>query len=86
MRGQGEVYFGSGPGCAGLVEVATQDRHAGSTYHTVLVTGNDLPGTVGNNGILPGATYYFEVVAITNSGVETDNNTGKCYSVTIPPS
>src|SRR5205807_2612989 len=56
LPGQGEVYFGSGPGCLGLVEVATGDLHAGTTHHEVVISGNDLPGTVGNNGILPGAT------------------------------
>jgi phospholipase C len=55
--GQGEVYFGSGPGCQGLVEVATRDAGTGTTDHRVLVQGNDLPGTVGDNGIVPGATY-----------------------------
>jgi hypothetical protein len=82
--GQGQVYFGSGPGCRGLVEVATNDLNSGGTEHTVVVTGNDLPGTVGDNGILPGATYSFEVVTITGRGVETDDNGGLCYSVTIP--
>jgi hypothetical protein len=84
--GQGEVYFGSGPGCSGLVEVATRDLHPGSTQHTVVVSGNDLPGTVGNNGILPGAAYVFEVITVTSSRVEVDNNSGNCYSVTIPTS
>jgi hypothetical protein len=83
--GQGEVYFGSGPGCVGLVEVATQDLHPGTTRHTVVITGNDLPGTVGNNGIIPGATYWFEVVTVTGSGVEVDTNKEQCYSVTVPP-
>jgi hypothetical protein len=82
--GQGMVYFGSGPGCLGLVEVATQDAGAGTTNHRVSVTGNDLPGTVGDNGIVPGTTYWYEVVTITKSGTETDNNGGKCYSVTVP--
>jgi hypothetical protein len=40
--GQGMVYFGSGPGCSGLVEVATRDAGAGTTNHRVLVVGNDL--------------------------------------------
>ncbi len=82
--GQGEVYFGSGPGCTGLVEVATQDRTAGTTTHTVHVTGNDMPGTVGDNGIQPGATYSYKVVTVTKSGTETDDNNGTCYSVTVP--
>ena len=68
----------------GLVEVATHDLHPGTTQHIVVVTGNDLPGTVGNNGILPGATYWFEVVAITSRGAEVDDNEGKCYRVMIP--
>jgi plastocyanin len=84
--GQGEVYFGSGPGCSGLVEVATQDLTPGSTTHTVQVTGNDLPGTVDDNGIQPGATYSFELVTVTNSGVQTDDNAGKCYSAIISSS
>lgn len=82
--GQGRVYFGSGPGCSGLVEVATQDLRSGTATHTVNVVGNDLPGTVGDNGIVPGATYWYEVVTITKSGEQIDNNGGKCYSVTIP--
>jgi hypothetical protein len=84
--GQSMVLFGSGPGCTGLVEVATRDMGTGTTNHNVIVTGNDLPGTVGNNGIQPGATYYFEVVTVSTSRQETDNNSGKCYSVTIPGS
>ena len=50
--GQGAVYFGSGPGCTGLVNVATRDSGAGTTSHTVVVMGNDLPGTVGDIGLL----------------------------------
>lgn len=84
--GQGEVYFGSGQGCTGLVEVGTRDQHAGTTSHTVTVSGNDLPGTVGDNGIQPGGTYNYELVTITSSGTEVDNNGGSCYSVTIPTS
>jgi hypothetical protein len=84
--GQGEVLFGSGPGCLGLVETATQDQGAGTTSHTVTVTGNDLPGTVGDNGIVPGATYWYETVTVIKSGTEVDNNGGRCYSVTIPKS
>jgi N-acetylneuraminic acid mutarotase len=82
--GQGEVYFGSGPDCLGLVEVATQDLHPGTAQHEVVVTGNDLSGTVGNNGILPGTTYWFETVTVTPSGMEVDNNNGQCYNVVIP--
>jgi hypothetical protein len=84
--GQGMVFFGSGPGCTGLVQVATRDLHSGTTEHTVVVTGNDLPGTVGNNGIQPGMTYSYEVVTVSSSGTEVNNNSGQCYSVTIPSS
>lgn len=84
--GQGMVYFGSGPGCTGLVEVGTRDAGAGTTSHQVLVLGNDLPGTVGDNGIIPGATYWYETATMTPSGVVIDNNGGKCYSVTVPSS
>jgi len=59
--GNGAVYFGPGPKCSGLVEVATQDSGAGTTSHRVLVSGNDLPGTVGNIGLTPGTTYSYEV-------------------------
>ncbi len=86
LPGRGEVRFGSGPGCFGLVETATQDRGAGTTTHIVKVTGNDLPGTVGDNGIVPGATYWYEAVTLAPSGTVVDNNGGKCYSVTIPTS
>jgi phospholipase C len=84
--GQGAIYFGSGPGCSGLVEVATRDAGAGTTNHRVLVLGNDLPGTVGDNGIVPGATYWYETVTMSASGSEIDNNGGKCYSVSVPGS
>src|SRR5947209_4588040 len=80
--GQGEIYFGSR--CDALVEVSTRDRYAGTTQHAVTVVGNDLPGTVGDNGIQPGATYFFATVTITSSGPVIDTNGGKCYSVTIP--
>jgi hypothetical protein len=82
--GQGEVYFGSGPGCSGLVETATEDLGAGTITHAVQVRGNDLPGTVGDNGIQPGATYWYEAVNVTRSGTEIDNNGWRCYSVTVP--
>jgi hypothetical protein len=82
--GQGMVYFGAGPPCNGLVEVATRDAGAGTTNHQVLVQVNDLPGTAGDNGIVPGVTYWFEAVTSTRSGTEMDTNAGKCYSVTIP--
>jgi hypothetical protein len=81
---QGRVLFGSGPGCSGLVEVATQDYFSGAKAHTVLVTGNDLAGTVGDVGILPGQTYWYETVSVTSSGAQVDDNGGKCYSVTMP--
>lgn len=84
--GQGAVYFGPGPSCSGLVEVATQDLGAGTTTHTVQVSGNEMPGTVGDNGIQPGMTYSYKVVTMTQSGNETDDNSGTCYSVTIPKS
>jgi hypothetical protein len=79
--GQGYVLFG--PSCSALVETATRDVGAGTTTHTVLVTGNDLPGTVGDIGLTPLAVYYYEVETVTPQGVETDNNSGKCYQVTI---
>lgn len=80
--GQGEVFFG--PSCNALIMVATRDLHAGTTQHAVIVTGNDLPGTLGDVGIQPGATYFFQTVVITPAGQSVDNNGGKCYSVTIP--
>lgn len=84
--GQGEVYFGQGPGCTGLVGVATEDRGAGTTHHSVTVTGNDLPGTIGSSAIQPGTTYSFEVLTVTPSGLETDTNNRACYVVTVPAS
>jgi predicted lipoprotein with Yx(FWY)xxD motif len=84
--GQGAVLFGPGPGCNGLVEVGTQDGGGGTTDHVVTVTGNDLAGTVGDIGIQPGATYSFEVVTVTASGLLTDTNKGACYTITIPTS
>lgn len=82
--GTGKVYFGSGPGCAGLVEVGTQDIHPGTTTHAVVVTGNDLPGSAGDNGIVPGTTYWYETVTVSSAGQEIDSNNGACYSVTLP--
>jgi plastocyanin len=82
--GQGQVLFGSGPGCFGLVEVATQDLDAGTTTHTIQVRGNDLLGTVGDNGIQPGTTYWYELVTVTSAGAVVDNTGGQCYRVTIP--
>jgi predicted lipoprotein with Yx(FWY)xxD motif len=84
--GQGAVLFGPGPGCRGLVEIGTQDAGGGPTDHIVGVTGNDLAGTIGNIGIQPGATYSFEVITATSSGLQTDDNKGSCYTITIPPS
>lgn len=83
LPGPGEILFGSGPGCLGLVETATYDTGSASN-HSITVTGNDLSGTVGNVGIQPGATYYFEVATLTAQGLQIDNNGGKCYSITIP--
>jgi hypothetical protein len=80
--GQGEVYFGTS--CTGLVSVGTRDLDAGTAEHEVVVTGNDLPGTVGDIGIVPGETYYLEAVTVTSSGTVIDNNDGACYTVTIP--
>lgn len=82
--GQSSVLFGPGPGCSGLVMTATGDQGAGSTHHWLVVTGNDLPGTMGDIGITPGATYWYETVTVTSAGVEVDNNNGHCYSVTVP--
>ena len=50
--------------------------------HTITVTGNDLPGRVGDNGIQPNTTYWYEVATATASGEQIDNNNGRCYSVT----
>jgi hypothetical protein len=46
------------------------------------VSGNDLPGTVGSNGISPGTTYWYETVTTSSLGTEIDNNAGNCYPVT----
>jgi len=82
VAGQGEVLFGSGPGCTGLTQVATQDQSAGTTQHRILVTGNELPGTSGSNGV-PGGTVWYETVTVTPSGPVVDNNAGRCYSVAV---
>jgi plastocyanin/predicted lipoprotein with Yx(FWY)xxD motif len=84
--GQGSVLFGPGASCSGLVEVATQDLGAGTTSHTIQVKGNEMPGTVGDNGIQSGTTYSFEVVNVSSTGTQIDNNGGTCYTVTIPSS
>jgi quercetin dioxygenase-like cupin family protein len=86
LPGQGVVLFGTGPGCEGLVQIALSDSGSGSVSHSVKVRGNDLPGTVGDIGIVPGSTYWFEAVTASQAGVEVDNNDGKCYSVTVPTS
>jgi hypothetical protein len=80
QSGQGRIYFGSGPGCLGLVEVATRDLNPNSTVHIVHVVGNDLPGSVGDNGIVPGTTYSYENVTVTPTGAQVDTNGGNCYS------
>lgn len=82
--GQGQVYFGAGPACAGLVEVATRDLHPGTTTHVVIITGNDLPGSVGDIGLMPGVTYWYEAVTATSTGQQVDNNGGNCYSTVLP--
>lgn len=83
--GNGEVLFGSGPGCNGLVEVATRDlQPPGGMTHIVYVTGNDLPGTVGDAGILPGNPYSYATVTVSSSGTQTDTNGGACYTADQP--
>jgi hypothetical protein len=52
--------------------------------HTVVVSGNDLPGTVGDIGITAGATYWYEAVTVTSAVTKIDDNSGACYSVTVP--
>ena len=46
------------------------------------MTGNDLPGTVGNHGIIPGTTYWLEVLTVTSWGLDVGANEGVCYHVT----
>lgn len=82
--GQGLVYFASGAGCSALTQVATQDVTAGTTNHILTVSGNEMPGSVGDIGIQAGQTYSFEVLTVTSSGTEVDTNNGKCYAVTVP--
>ncbi len=84
--GVGMVEFAPGVTCTGLVEVATQDIGAGTTSHTIQVKGNDMPGTVGDNGIQPGTTYSFKVITNTSSGQQVDDNGGQCYTIRIPAS
>jgi phosphatidylinositol-3-phosphatase len=82
--GQGWVLFGPGPGCSGLVETATNDVSAGTKTHTVIVTGNDLAGSIGNIGLTPGTTYSYESVTLGTDGTtQVDDNGGQCYQVTI---
>jgi len=64
------------------VNVATEDQSPGTTRHAVFVNGNDLPGTVGSNGISPGTTYWYETVTTSSAGTEINNNAGNCYPVT----
>jgi parallel beta-helix repeat protein len=83
-KGVGAVYFAPGTACTGLVEVGANDTGAGTTSHSVVVTGNDMPGSVGDNGLVPGMTYSFEVVTSSSAGTTVDNNGGACYQVTLP--
>jgi hypothetical protein len=82
--GLGVVLFGAGAGCSSLVNVATADRTPGGNSHDVVVTGNDLAGTVGNIGIQPGTTYWYETGVSTPNGFVLDNNGGQCTSITVP--
>jgi hypothetical protein len=82
--GRSIVLFGPGTSCSGLVMTATGDAGAGTTHHWFVVTGNDLAGTIGDTGIMPGTTYAYETVTESSSGTEVANNGGKCYTVTIP--
>ena len=87
VPGQGWVLFGPGPGCSGLVETATNDVGTGTKTHTVIVTGNDLAGSIGNIGLTPGATYSYESVTLGTDGTtQVDDNGGKCYQATISQS
>lgn len=81
--GQGSVHFG--PSCNALIYTATQDNSADGKAHSVTVTGDDL-ATGANVGIMPGATYYYEVQTVSPGGIVIDNNGGQCYAVTIPSS
>lgn len=83
LPGQGYVLFGPGPGCLGLVEIATQDAGAGTTHHLVRVTGDDMNLSAG--AVVPGMTYHFAVETVSSSGVDFNDNGGKCFSVTVPP-
>jgi hypothetical protein len=65
--------------------VATRDLSPGTTAHTVAVTGSDLPGAAGDVGLIPDTTYWYKVLTVTQAGVQIDDNTGRCYSATIPP-
>lgn len=80
--GAAVALFAPGKSCTGLVEIATRDLQPAGTAHIVYVTGNDMPGTVGDNGIVPGVTYSYEIVAAAAGGQQLDNNGGACYQVT----
>jgi lysophospholipase L1-like esterase len=82
--GNGVVYFGTSSGCTGLVSVSTHDLiQSQGSQHIVFVTGNDMPGTSGDDGITPGVAYYYETVVWGSFGMEIDNNGGKCYTAAI---
>lgn len=80
LPGQGNVLFGTS--CNGLVETATRDVGPTANVHIVPVTGNDLPGIVGNIGVPPG-TYAYTFSTSGMSGTETDTNGGSCYTTTV---
>lgn len=80
LPGQGYVMFAPGTSCSSLVEVATADRGAGGAQHRVFVSGNDLPGTVGNTAIQPGDVYSYETVTVTSAGTTV----GPCQTVSVP--
>lgn len=82
--GTGQVLFGPGPGCSGLIMTAMGDLGANTTHHAFLITGDELAPAATDPGIIPGATYWYETVTRTNSGTVIDDNGGKCYSVAIP--
>jgi len=69
--GHGTVLFGSAPACSGLKETATR------------ADGNDLPGTVGDNGIPSGITYRYEAVTTIQPGTDMVINDRRCYSVIV---
>ena len=79
--GQGYVLFGPGPGCTGLVFLSGRDLGAGTTQHTVLVTGDEM--NLSSGALLPGQMYWYETETVGPSGVEVDNNGGQCYPAFI---